>query len=146
MRKIIIVLPGVIAFGSLVLGIILVIGAARMLDLQSYRLAVFAAVVAILPCAPGFPISMPFGIWALIVLSRRDVRTAFADWDAESEREPVTKESASAVGWAMPVGLMLGVALGAATDNIGLYMTLGMVLGLLFGCVIDMNNRRKSKD
>lgn len=33
----------------------------------------------------------------------------------------------------MIVGLGLGVALGAATDNIPVYMTLGMVLGILFG-------------
>jgi hypothetical protein len=145
-RKIITLLLGVIALVSLVLGIILLLGAARMLDLQSYRIALLAAVVAILPVAPGFPISLPFGIWALLVLSRRDVRTAFADWAAESEREQITKGLASAVGWAMPVGLALGLAVGAATDNIGLCMALGMVLGLLFGCVIDMNNRRKSKE
>ena len=146
LRKIITLLVGVIALVSLVLGIILLLGAARMLDLQSHRIALLAAVVAILPGAPGFPISLPFGIWAMLVLSRRDVRTAFADWDVESEREQITKGPASAVGWAMPVGLVLGLALGAAMDNIGLYMTLGMVLGLLFGCVIDMNNRRKSQD
>ena len=70
------------------------IGAARMSDLQSYPIAVLAAIAAILPCAPGFLISLPFGIWALIVLSRRDVRTAFA---GESEREQVTKEPDSAV-------------------------------------------------
>ena len=74
----------VIALSSLVLGIILLVGAARMRDLRSYPIAVLAAVVAIFPCALGFLISLPFGIWALVVLSRRDVRTAFA---GESERE-----------------------------------------------------------
>jgi hypothetical protein len=127
----------VIALCTLVPGIILVIGAARMFDLQSYRIALFAAVVAILPCALGFPISLPFGIWALLVLSRRDVRTAFAG-QSESEREH------SAAGRSMVVGLAVGLALGALDkDNIGFYMILGMVLGLLIGWGID--NRRKSK-
>ena len=38
------------------------------------------------------------------------------------------------------------LALGAAMDNIPVYMTLGIVLGILFGSIIDMNKRRKSKD
>ncbi len=133
----------IIALFSLASGISLLLGAARMFDLQSYPIALGAAVVAILPLTVGFPISLPFGIWALLVLLRRDMRTAFADGDAESQREQMPN---SAVGWTMPFGLALGLALGAATDKIGLYMTLGMVLGLLFGCVVDMNNRRESKD
>ena len=133
----------VIALSSLVLGIVLLIGAARMRDLQSYPVAVSAAVAAILPCAPGFPISLPFGIWALIVLSGRDVRIAFA---GESEREKVPEKSDSAVGGAMVVGLALGLALGTAMDNIPVYMMLGMGLGILFGWVIDWNKRRKPQD
>ncbi len=69
----------VIALGNLALGIVLLIGAARMFDQQSYPFALFAAVVAILPLTVGFPISLPFGIWALLVLLRRDMRTAFAE-------------------------------------------------------------------
>ncbi len=77
------VLMVVIPLCHLLVGIIVLIGAARMFDLQSYRIAVFAAVVAVVPWTLGFLISWPFGIWALIVLSRQDVRTAFA---GESER------------------------------------------------------------
>ena len=77
------VLMVVIPLCHLLVGIIVLIGAARMFDLQSYRIAVFAAVVAVVPWTLGFLISLPFGIWALIVLSRQDVRTAFA---GESER------------------------------------------------------------
>ncbi len=56
------------------------------------------------------------------------------------------KGPVSTVGLTMIAGLTLGVALGAAMDNIPVYLTLGMLLGILFGWVIDMNNRRKSKD
>jgi predicted Ser/Thr protein kinase len=136
----------ILALFSLVSGIILVLGAARMFDMQSYGIALIAAAVAILPCAPGFLISLPFGIWALIVVLRHDVKTAFADEVAESERAQMMKGPVSTVGLTMIAGLTLGVALGAAMDNIPVYLTLGMLLGILFGWVIDMNNRRKSKD
>ncbi len=77
------ILMVVIVLCHLLGGVIVLIGAARMFDLRSYRIAVFAAVVAVVPWTLGFLISLPFGIWALSVLSRRDVRTAFA---GESER------------------------------------------------------------
>ena len=137
------VLIKVVALCSLVLGIVLLIGSAGMRDLQSYPIALSAAVAAVLPLAPGFLISLPFGIWALILLSRRDVRTTFA---GESEREQRKERSDSAVGGTMVFGLSLGVALGAVMDNIPVYLTLGMVLGILVGYGIDMNNRRESKD
>jgi hypothetical protein len=50
-----------------------------MFDLQSYGLSVFAAVIALVPVSIEFPISLPFGFWALLTLSRQDVRAAFAD-------------------------------------------------------------------
>ena len=87
------ILMVVIALCHLLGGVIVLIGAARMFDLRSYRIAVFAAVVAVVPWTLGFLISLPFGIWALSALSRRDVRAAFA---GESEREPMVKKSDSA--------------------------------------------------
>jgi predicted Ser/Thr protein kinase len=136
----------VVALVSLMAGIVLVLGAARMFDLQSYGIALIAAVVAILPCAPGFPISLPFGIWALIVVLRHDVKTAFADEDAKSEREQNTPESNSVMGLTIAFGVSFGAVLGAAMNNIGVFLSLGLVLGILVGSVIDTNNRRKTKD
>ena len=136
----------VIAICSLVSGIILVLGAARMFDLQSYGIALIAAVVAILPCAIGFPISLPFGIWALIVVLRHDVRNSFADENAVAQQEQKKESPDSAVGGMMAIGLSLGVALGAALNNIAVFMCLGMILGILVGTGIDANNRRNSKD
>ena len=132
-------MPGGASLANLVQGIILVIGAARMRDLQSYPVAMSAAIVAILPLGAGFLLSLPFGIWALSVLSRRDVQTAFA---GESEREQVTKP-VSAVGGTMAGGMAVGLGLGAAMDNIAVYMVLGMVIGLLLGCGIDVYKRRR---
>ncbi len=74
------------------------------------------------------------------------MRTAFAGWNTESQRDQMKKESAA--GRMMVVGMVVGLALGAAMDQdrIAVYMTLGMLLGLLLGWGIDANKRRKSKD
>ena len=74
----------VIGVASLVHGLALALAASRMLGLRSYRVALAATVVAIVPLGPGIPISLPFGIWALIALSKGDVQAAFA---GESERD-----------------------------------------------------------
>ena len=78
------IVSGVIGVASLVHGVVLALGATRMFGLGSYRIAVAAAVVAVLPFGLGFPISLPFGIWALIVLARGDAQAAFA---GKSERD-----------------------------------------------------------
>jgi len=47
-------------------------------SLRSYPLGLAAAVISVLPCmAPCCPISIPFGIWALIVMHAPDVRAQF---------------------------------------------------------------------
>jgi amino acid transporter len=54
-------------------------GALRMKNLQSYGLAMAAAIVACLPCCgPCLGcLSLPLGIWSLIVLTRPDVKQSF---------------------------------------------------------------------
>jgi glucose uptake protein GlcU len=67
-----------VGVASLTHGIVLALGAAKMFRLRSYPIAVGASVVAILPFGPGAAISLPFGIWALIVLLTGETRAAFA--------------------------------------------------------------------
>ncbi|MBN2475195.1 MAG: J domain-containing protein [Pirellulales bacterium] len=63
---------------SCVLGIIVILGAVQMKNLERYRLAVAAAGLATASClSPWFLLSVPFGIWALIVLRQERVRDAF---------------------------------------------------------------------
>jgi hypothetical protein len=56
-------------------------GARRMGGFQGYWAALLAAALAVLPVA--FPhaalITIPIGVWALVVLLRRDVRARFAE-------------------------------------------------------------------
>jgi len=52
-------------------------GAMKMKDLQSYGLAMTAAILAIVPCFSFCCTGIPFGIWALVVLLNKDVKPAF---------------------------------------------------------------------
>ncbi len=80
------ILASVVGVGSLVHSIALAIGASGMFGLRSYRIAVAATIVAIVPFGASFMISAPFGIWALILLSRGDVQAAFARKSERNER------------------------------------------------------------
>jgi tRNA A-37 threonylcarbamoyl transferase component Bud32 len=59
-------------------GAVVVIGAWRMRKLKNYRFCRVACILATLPLGHGFLVGLPCGIWALRVLSRADVKAAFA--------------------------------------------------------------------
>ena len=53
-------------------------GALQMLWLQNFSMARSAAILALLPCCgPCYLLGIPFGIWALVVLSKPEVKSAF---------------------------------------------------------------------
>ena len=70
-----------IIVGSLILPFALcvlqIMGAVNMLRLRSHTFAVAGAVLALLPCNFCFVLTIPFGIWALVVLSDAGVRGVF---------------------------------------------------------------------
>jgi hypothetical protein len=56
----------------------IVYAALKMRDLQQWGLAVAASILAMLPCiSPCCIIGLPIGIWALVVLTRPEVKAAF---------------------------------------------------------------------
>ena len=56
---------------NLVLSLLIYIGAARMQSLRSYEFAFTAAILAMVPCVtPCCLIGLPFGIWAVVALSK----------------------------------------------------------------------------
>jgi tRNA A-37 threonylcarbamoyl transferase component Bud32 len=64
---------------SAVASAFLVLGGLKMLQLKSYAWAVFGAVWAMMPWSCGaWLLGLPFGIWALLVLRKPEVRAAFA--------------------------------------------------------------------
>lgn len=63
---------------ALVLGVVILLGALKMKRLESYPFAMTAAIVAMVPCFwPCCLLGLPFGIWALVVLSDSSVKAAF---------------------------------------------------------------------
>jgi hypothetical protein len=66
---------------SLVAGMIwgglITFGAVKMKKLTSFRLAMMASIVAMLPCNSCCVLGLPFGIWSLVVLNRPEVKAAF---------------------------------------------------------------------
>jgi hypothetical protein len=69
---------GLFGFG-LVCSIVAFYGALKMRSLESYSLAMTSAILSIIPCISSACciLGLPFGIWALVVISNREVRDAF---------------------------------------------------------------------
>src|SRR5262249_22077855 len=69
-------LPG--ASVGTVVGVLMIVGGIKMKKLENYGLALAASILAIIPCiSPCCLLSLPFGIWSVVVLSRHDVKEAF---------------------------------------------------------------------
>jgi hypothetical protein len=61
-----------------VVGIIIIVGATKMKNLQAYGLALASSILAMIPCvSPCCLLGLPFGIWAVVVLSNPEVKQAF---------------------------------------------------------------------
>ncbi|MHC4180791.1 MAG: J domain-containing protein [Planctomycetota bacterium] len=61
-----------------ILGVVVLLGAIQMRKLENYRFAVTTSVIAAASClSPWFLLVVPFGIWALVVLCKQQVRDAF---------------------------------------------------------------------
>jgi hypothetical protein len=71
---VIMIIIGVI---GVIRGILLIVGAVKLKKLDSYGFAMTAAILAVIPCCSCFPVEIPFGIWALVVLNDPAVRAAF---------------------------------------------------------------------
>lgn len=57
----------------------IIYGSLQMKDLKNHSLALFAAIASLIPCvSPCCVVTVPFGIWALVVLSKPEVKAAFA--------------------------------------------------------------------
>ena len=75
--------------GFIINGMIL-LGSMRMMQLRNRGLAITAAILALI-AAPSNLIGLPFGIWTLVVLSRREIRTSFAARHSQAARAGLPK-------------------------------------------------------
>ncbi len=63
---------------GIAVSIFILLGAIRMQKLTSHGLALAVAIVAMIPCfSPCCFLGLPFGIWALVVLSKPEVKSQF---------------------------------------------------------------------
>ena len=62
-------------------GAYIAMGALKMMKLQNRRMAVSASIVAMAPTSMCCVLGIPFGIWALVVLSKPEVKAVFRSWD-----------------------------------------------------------------
>ena len=63
--------------GLLVSGVIF-FGAMKMKSLENYGLAMAASIIAMIPCfSPCCLLGLPIGIWALVTLTKPEVKSAF---------------------------------------------------------------------
>lgn len=63
---------------GIIIGVIVLIGAMKMRKLESYGLAMTASILAMIPCvSPCCILGLPFGIWAVVVLAKPEVKEAF---------------------------------------------------------------------
>jgi hypothetical protein len=63
---------------ALLLSGLIFFGAMKMKRLENYGLAMAASIIAMVPClSPCCLIGLPIGIWAVVVLSKPEVKSAF---------------------------------------------------------------------
>jgi hypothetical protein len=62
---------------SLIFAPIIFFGALKMLKGERYGIAKISAILSVIPLSCCFPLSIIFGIWSLIMLSKPDVKAFF---------------------------------------------------------------------
>jgi len=63
---------------GILIGLVILFGAIKMKRLEGYTLAVTSCILAMVPClSPCCLLGLPFGIWALVVLCKPEVKAAF---------------------------------------------------------------------
>lgn len=70
---------GVVVFiVATILWVIVLYGAMKMKKLEKYGLGIAASIIAMIPClCPCCIFGLPFGIWALVILNKPDVKQHF---------------------------------------------------------------------
>jgi predicted Ser/Thr protein kinase len=79
--------------------ILVILGAWNLMQLRSHRLAIAGTILAMIPFTPGSVVGLPMGIWALFVMRKEEVKTAFGQTETEVVIPPKVRDVAvSAAG------------------------------------------------
>ncbi len=72
--------------------VLVVLGAWNLMQLRSYRLAMTGSILALFPFSPGAIIGVPMGIWALVVMTKEQVKAAFGQEETEVTIPPKVRD------------------------------------------------------
>lgn len=146
--------PSVVPLSLLIVGValipmmlsgLIIVAALKMKRLQAYGLAITVSILSIV--SPVGLIGLPIGIWALVVLSQRDVRTAFGQSRHRQPGSPPvvatrSRKWVAALGCALflasvPLGLFIGLeTVGSTRLFFFLLLLIALVaLELIFGLI-----------
>ncbi len=100
--------PGPLFLVPILTGGLIIAGAWHMLGLRNYGLALAGSILAMLPLGVDFLISLPFGIWALVVLTKPEVKTAFGQAEGAAAASKVS-HSGAAQARANQRGVLIGL-------------------------------------
>jgi hypothetical protein len=63
---------------AIIVGIFIILGCVKMKKLENYGIAMTVSIIAMVPClSPCCCLGLPFGIWALVVLNKPEVKQYF---------------------------------------------------------------------
>jgi GYF domain 2 len=68
-------------FFQIIIEILILVGALKMLKLRGYNFAYAAAIMSVIPCITScciWPLGLIFGIWAMVVMSKPEVKSQFS--------------------------------------------------------------------
>jgi serine/threonine protein kinase len=88
--------------------LLIIYGGLQMVQLRSYAWSIAAAILGIVCCSF---VGLPMGIWALIVLTKPDVREAFANPPAPQTLKPGNRSWVGPTAGVLALLLLLGVVL-----------------------------------
>ena len=71
---------------------VVIFGAWNLMQLRSYNMALAGCFLGLFPFGPGAIVSIPMGIWALIVITKKEVKAAFGQRETEVEIPPKVHE------------------------------------------------------
>ena len=113
-----------VPLSALVLSSVILVAGLKMKRLQAYGLAIAGSILAIL-VTPGNLIGLPIGIWALVVLSQRQVREAFGKGHAMPRLEPA-RATNSGGAWKVTAVIVAAVMLVLAIPVGAILLAIGM--------------------
>ena len=94
-------------------------GGVHMLRHQSYAVSMLGAIAAVLPLTHLWFVSLPLGIWALVLLQRQEVQQHYSD--AAGRRRSAELQGRGGVKWMVLAALLMVGLLGGALVGILTY-------------------------